>query len=350
MEHIRMNVEKEYDIILSASLDEVVSYISSRIRKDRFFIVTDDTVFDLYGDFFTNAFKRSGITPITISVPHGENNKSDCGLQTIYSSLVSNCAGRDDVIVNFGGGMIGDLGGFAAATYMRGIDFINVPTTLLSMIDSSIGGKTAINFCDDATGYTVKNVIGAFHQPIGVCIFPAFLQTLPAFELKSGMGEVVKYIIIDGLSDFKKSFPNVDLKLIMNCCKIKRSYVEADPFDLGERKKLNLGHTYGHAFEAASSFTLSHGEAVGLGLIAVCDLGIRLGITTPSVRESIISLLAAAGLNVDYKQYMAEAVKFIDHDKKTIGKSIDMVLIRSIGDIFIESIPINTIKELLTNE
>lgn len=350
MECIQLNVGKGYGIVSSLDLDEIIGHILSLIKKNRIFIITDDTVSDLYCSDFAQKIEKYGITPIIISLPHGEYSKSNCGLQKIYSHLILHCADRSDMIINFGGGMVGDLGGFAAATYMRGINFINMPTTLLSMIDSSIGGKTAINFYDEETGNSVKNVIGAFHQPIGVCIYPPFLRTLPESELKSGMGEIVKYAVIDGMDGSENELFRPNSKLIMHCCRIKKYYVESDQFDFGDRKKLNLGHTYGHAFEAASGFTLSHGEAVGLGLVAICDLGIKLGITTPLIKEKIISLLNTAGLETDYGKYTANAARFITHDKKAIGKNIDMIMIRSIGDVIVHSVPIETVKELLKNE
>lgn len=235
------------------------------------------------------------------------------------------------MLLCFGGGVIGDMGGFAASVYMRGISFIAMPTTLIGMTDSSVGGKTGVDFCG------VKNAVGSFHAPVLVVCCTDFLKTLPLRELHSGIGEIIKYAVIGGDSILNLLQGGIinNAALISACCEIKRKFVEEDEFDNGTRRILNLGHTFGHVFEAASRFSLSHGEAVGLGLAAAADFGEKLGFTKRGISQKIISLLREQGLKTNYAPYCTEtAAELLLHDKKGDRSGIDMVFIKEFRHVF----------------
>ena len=214
---------------------------------------------------------------------------------------------------------------------MRGINFIAMPTTLIGMTDSSVGGKTGVDFCG------VKNAVGSFHAPVLVVCCTDFLKTLPLRELHSGIGEIIKYAVIGGDSILNLLQGGIinNAALISACCEIKLKFVEEDEFDNGTRRILNLGHTFGHVFEAASGFSLSHGEAVGLGLAAAADFGEKLGFTERGIAQKIISLLREQGLKTNYAPYCTEtAAELLLHDKKGDRSGIDMVFIKEFGHVF----------------
>ena len=250
---------------------------------------------------------------------------------------------RNDLILNLGGGTIGDLGGFAASIYMRGIDYINVPTTFLSMIDSAMGGKTGIDF------QGIKNNVGSFHQPKLVLCASGILDTLPEKELLSGYGEALKYYCISGSNTILESIERkrIDPCLIEECCSIKRDHVVDDVLDVGKRRILNLGHTFGHAFEAASAFSLAHGEAVVLGIIAAMRLAARLGFANEDMPLMIQKLASASGFGMDYVSYAKTASDLIIHDKKSNSGSIEMVFISEPGKPFLRSVPIDSLVRFL---
>lgn len=276
-------------------------------------------------------------------VDGGENAKSFNSLLQLLGALVENGFTRNDLILNLGGGTIGDLGGFAASIYMRGIDYINVPTTFLSMIDSAMGGKTGIDF------QGIKNNVGSFHQPKLVLCASGILDTLPEKELLSGYGEALKYYCISGSNTILESIERkrIDPCLIEECCSIKRDHVVDDVLDVGKRRILNLGHTFGHAFEAASAFSLAHGEAVVLGIIAAMRLAARLGFVNDDMPLMIQKLASASGFGMDYVSYAKIASDLIIHDKKSNSGSIEMVFISEPGKPFLRSVPIDSLVRFL---
>ncbi len=343
MQQTVINASKKSLLLFSNSLQELLDKILDMVGGNKLFIITDDNVADLYLDRITKLFDSRTFYKVLL-LPHGEVSKSFEGLNSIYEMLSENSAGRNDYILNFGGGMISDLGGFAAATYMRGINYINLPTTLLGMVDSSIGGKTAINF------NMTKNLIGAFHMPILTAIYPDFINTLPEREKKSGLGEMIKYFLISG----KEILKNIDFTDayadIKECATIKKDYVEIDEFDKAQRKILNFGHTFGHAFESVSNFTLSHGEAVGLGMLAASELGEKLNITNAGCSELIESFLSRYGMSTDYSPYAKDAINELCHDKKFSSGSINMIFIKNPGKPFIHSVELSKAKDFLSRE
>lgn len=341
MEHTLINSSKESLLLFTDNLSELLGNICNEIGKNKLFIVTDDNVAKLYLNDIIQLL-NDRVSYEVLLLPHGEASKSFDGLNLIYEMLSANSASRSDYILNFGGGMITDLGGFAAATYMRGIKYINLPTTLLAMVDSSIGGKTAINF------NTTKNLIGAFHMPILTGVYPNFINTLPEREKKSGLGEMIKYFLISA----KESLKNIDFMnaydSIKECAIIKKEYVELDEFDKAQRRILNFGHTFGHAFESASNFTLSHGEAVGLGMLAASELGEKMNVTNEGCSKLIKSILMKYEMPTDYSLYAKDAINELSHDKKFSSGNISIIFIKNPGEPLIRSVEINKAKDFLS--
>lgn len=344
MKYLKVSAEAECDLMFFDEFNELRDALLNLAYGRHVFIITDNKVSALYLARIEQIFRQQSIIFSSLILPQGESTKDMDGLSNIYRFLISNSAGRKDLILNLGGGMISDLGGFAAATYMRGIEYINIPTTLLGMVDSGLGGKTAINF------EGIKNVIGNFHSAVATLIYPEFLYTLPDSEIKSGMGEIIKYTLIsnDVALPLDNRIPN--LELILACCNIKKHYVEADAFDNGKRKILNFGHTYGHAFEAGSHFSLSHGEAVGLGMLAAVRFGNFMNITPDNVEVKLKQRLSACNMPTDYSSYTSSALEELSHDKKNNGGLIDMIFLKDIGVPFIMKVPVQKARGFLTND
>lgn len=293
-------------------------------------IVTDDGVPKEYAEKIAKNRQFS----LTIRLPHGEKTKNADSLKLILTRMVESSFTRKDRVVAVGGGVMGDLAGFAASVYMRGIDFYNVPTTFLSMVDSSIGGKTAIDFCG------VKNVVGAFWQPKGVIISTETLKSLPARELSAGIAESIKEAVcfdkeLFDLIDDKENFDLNAEKIIEKSLKIKKRVVEEDPTEKGLRAVLNFGHTIGHAIESSAGLgTLTHGECVALGILPMIPEGLR---------ERVIHVYEKLGLPTDYTCDCGALVKYMEHDKKAEGETLLAVLVDKIGECHTERM---TPKEL----
>lgn len=343
MKRLKVSAEAECELMFIDEFNELHKPILDLAYGHHVFIITDDKVSALYLDRIEQMFRQHSIMFSSLILPQGELTKSMDGLSNVYRFLISNSAGRKDLILNLGGGMISDLGGFAAATYMRGIKYINIPTTLLGMVDSGFGGKTAINF------EGIKNVIGNFHSAAITIIYPEFLYTLPDSEVKSGMGEVIKYTLISNDVTLPLDSKIPDLELILNCCKVKKHYVELDALDNGKRKILNFGHTFGHAFEAGSHFSLSHGEAVGLGMLAAVKFSNFMGVTPCNIEFELKQRLEAYDLPTDYSNYVSSALEELTHDKKNNGGLIDMIFLKDTGTPFIMKVPVDKAKEFLIN-
>ncbi len=266
MERINVKAGKGYDVIIGENiLPQCGALIRNVTKALKTVIVTDDNVGPLYADVVSDSLEKEGFEVLKYVIPHGEQSKSLTVLSNLYEFLAESNITRSDILVALGGGVVGDLTGFAAASFLRGIDFVQIPTTLLAQVDSSVGGKTGI---DIAAG---KNLVGAFKQPVIVIADTRTLDTLSADFFADGMGEVVKYAMIRSQGLFDKIYDgNVKDKLpeiISECVNIKRAVVENDEFDTGERMILNFGHTFGHAIEKYYNFSgLSHGKAVAIGM------------------------------------------------------------------------------------
>jgi 3-dehydroquinate synthase len=301
-------------------------------------IVTNPTVARLYLETVREALTGSGFKVTTIFVPDGEQYKNPDSLRTLYDRLVRERFERKSCVVALGGGVIGDLAGFAAATYLRGIPYVQVPTTLLAQVDSSVGGKTGINHEDG------KNLIGAFYQPRIVLIDVSVLSSLPRRELVGGVAEVIKYGIIEDSSLF--SFleeeierlldrdPETLIRIISTSCAIKARVVEKDERENDYRAVLNFGHTIGHALEAATGYTqLLHGEAVGIGMIKAAALSVQQGVCDQGSFERICGLVRKAGLPSELPSGLSvqSLIRGMETDKKSSDGKIKFVMCAGIG-------------------
>jgi 3-dehydroquinate synthase len=339
---VAVNVQGgRYDITIRPGLlADVGAHLARLAKTSRAGIVTDSKVGPLYVDTVSDSLRRAGIEPVVATIPAGEDHKTLSDLAPVYDTLLSARIERTTPILALGGGVIGDMTGFVAATILRGVPFVQIPTTLLAMVDASVGGKTGINH---AVG---KNLIGAFHQPIAVLIDPAVLKTLPPRELRGGLAECIKHDIIRDAEGFARLESDItralglDLdyltQLVAHNVAIKARVVEADPFEKGERAHLNFGHTFGHAIETVSHYSYSHGECVALGMAAAAKLATDLGmLDEPSCRRiaSVIekAQLPTRGLTLP----TADVVDAMIFDKKVRGGKVRFVLPDRIGHVVI---------------
>jgi 3-dehydroquinate synthase len=338
---------------------EILTQLGSALRKlgvsKRLMTVTNPVVGGLYGPTLAEGLKTSGFEAFSANVPDGEEHKSLEVANQLYDQLISNRLDRRSAVIALGGGVIGDLVGFVAATYLRGVPFIQVPTTLLAQVDSSVGGKVAVNHPKG------KNLIGAFYQPSLVWTDLSTLRTLPRREYLSGLAEVVKYGVVADESLFSYLEENtsrilgLDLgvleKVVARCCEIKARLVEKDERDQGPRMVLNYGHTIGHALEAATGYRgYTHGEAVAVGMRVVSRIAQKLGILRAEDVERQEALLKTLGLptsvrgDVDLKS-VTDAMRL---DKKVLSDRIRFVVPRAIGDVYVtDEIPVQTAVETL---
>lgn len=317
----------------------------------RALIVTNDTIAPLHLDAVTRRLPAAGVCVL----PDGEQHKTPATALSIIDTLAGDGFHRDSIIVALGGGVIGDLAGFAAAVYHRGIDFIQLPTTLLAMVDSSVGGKTGVNH---PAG---KNLIGAFHQPLAVLADLDWLATLPDREYAAGLAEVVKYALI-GDADFldwlearrealAQRDPEVLTEVVRRCCEAKADIVAADERESGQRALLNLGHTFGHAIENASGYgVVLHGEAVAMGMVMAADLSHRLGWLTADDVQRVRALLA--GLNLPVSPPALGTARYrtlMGRDKKVLAGRLRLILLRQLGQaVIVDDIPDALLDATLT--
>ena len=341
--------ERAYDIVIGRGL---LADLGERIKAlrpgARAAIVTDETVGKIHLGAAETALKSSGIDSARIVVPAGENSKSYGTFEKICEAIIAGRLERNDLVVALGGGVIGDLAGFAASCVRRGLDFVQVPTTLLAQVDSSVGGKTGINSRQG------KNLIGAFHQPVLVIADTALLDTLPKREFRAGYAEVAKYGLLGDPSFFawlEKNWQDVFAggpareHAIAVCCRGKADIVARDEREKGERALLNLGHTFGHALEAGCGFSgrLLHGEAVALGIVLAFEFSARRGLIAVSEAGRATAHLAAVSLPTQLKNVPggvpgADALMdLIAQDKKVKRGSLTFILVRGIGQAFIEN-------------
>ena len=345
--------EHEYDIVIGKGiLENCADYIKeARKVPAKILVVTDENVERLYADSVCNSLKKIAEVKLVV-LPAGETTKSLGYLSDLYDEAFSFGMTRSDLAVALGGGVIGDLTGFFASTVLRGIDVVQIPTTLLSQVDSSVGGKTAI---DVSWG---KNLVGTFYQPRLVIADTKTLETLPEREFASGLAEVIKYGCIwdedffekiDTASDRKTLMEIID-EIVYTCCDIKRQVVEKDEHDTALRMILNFGHTAGHIVEKAYDYTgYNHGEAVAFGMIIASRLGEKLGITEKGTTEKIDCMIKKFKLPHDIK-VTPDDLAGIALDKKASGSSISVILLDKIGKYNIHKMNteeyVNTLKEI----
>ena len=347
MERITVSASKTYDIIIKDGIIGETGTLLKEIKTGgKVAVIADETTSSLFGAGVKTSLSKEGFEVFEFAIPAGEESKSAENYISLLNGLAENKFSRSDFIVALGGGVVGDLTGFVAATYLRGVSFIQIPTTLLSAVDSSVGGKTGINH---PLG---KNMIGAFYQPKSVIIDIDCLKTLPQRELSAGMAEVIKYGIIADASLFKMlrdpAYDKANLrKNIEICVAIKRRFVEEDEYDTGIRQMLNFGHTIGHAIEIASDFQISHGFAVAKGMAYIADIAVRENWCDQATRDAIIEILESYhyDLTVDFdKEVLADIMA---KDKKRKGSYLDLVVPVSIGSCRLERVPAEKLETLL---
>ncbi|MCI2106105.1 MAG: 3-dehydroquinate synthase [Intestinimonas sp.] len=328
--------DRSYDIHIGTDLLDQAGALCRRAlpRAGRVAVVTDSNVGPLYGTRVLESLTAAGFTPGLITVPAGESSKCLARLGELYDAFTNMGLTRTDAVVALGGGVVGDLSGFAAATILRGVDFIQIPTTLLAQVDSSVGGKVAI---DLPAG---KNLAGAFWQPRLVVMDPACLNTLTDDTFADGMAEVIKYGCIfdrDFLSRLAAAPSRAGVmgqiqSVLYTCCDLKRKVVEQDERDTGARMLLNFGHTLGHAYERAGHYeTWTHGQAVAAGMCLAAGLGQRLGVTPAGTEKKLRALVTAFGLPAEISCSMPDYAAAIGLDKKGVGGDISLILLAGPG-------------------
>jgi 3-dehydroquinate synthase len=333
--------ERTYPIHIGNGLLERADLFLEHLPQRKVSVVTNTTVAALYLEKFGRALRGAGVEFLPVVVPDGEQHKTWVTLNTIFDVLLSNRCERKSTIIALGGGVVGDLAGFAAASYQRGVPLIQVPTTLLAQVDSSVGGKTAINH---PLG---KNMIGAFYQPGMVLADTGLLDTLPVRELSAGLAEVIKYGLIMDLPFLEWLEANMDLLIardatalayaVTRSCENKAVVVAADERESGERALLNLGHTFGHAIESGLGFgTWLHGEAVAAGSILAARLSERMGLLNAEDVKRICRLFRRAGLPVEAPSLGPDRyLELMAHDKKVENGRLRLVLLQSLGKAFV---------------
>ena len=340
--NVKCEGKPAYDIVIESGfggLSEAFNKLEITGRK--LCIVTDSNVGPLYAEQVKNELEKTGNAVYVYTFAAGEENKTLDTVQDVYEYLIENHFDRNDCLVALGGGVVGDLTGFSAATYLRGIKFIQVPTSLLAQVDSSIGGKTGVDF------RAYKNMVGAFHQPKLVYMNMSVLKSLSKRLFNSGFGEIIKHGLIkdkeyyNWLKDNAESIKALDTDalehMIYVSCNIKREVVENDPKEKGERALLNFGHTLGHAIEKLMNFTLYHGECVTLGMIAALRISVNRGYISQKEYEDVLDMfklyefpVTVSGINAD------DVVKVSKSDKKMDAGKIKFILLNSIGNAYID--------------
>ena len=346
MRTVKVNLDRKssssYEIRIGKDiLDRMILLIAKNHKAGRYAVITDDCVGGLYGKKILAALKDIGLNASLIDFPAGEASKNIHTVMDIAGKLMEMGADRETCLIALGGGVVGDIAGFVASIFMRSVPCIQIPTTLVAQVDSSIGGKTGI---DLPYG---KNLLGTFYQPSAVFANLSFLNTLPEKEFKNGLAEVIKYGIIDDEKMFRHLEDNIDgikskdfkllLGMVENCCQIKKSVVEIDEKEQGLRRILNFGHTLGHALEAISKYAITHGEGVAMGMVAAARISEKMGYLKNSEMERIETLIDQARLPVKIPSSL-NADKIINQlkmDKKKKGDIINFVLLKKIGMPFI---------------
>ena len=346
METVRVNASKDYDVIIGYDTAELLGKkIKESFSGAKVCMVTDDTVASLHLESVKRTLDAERIDNVPFIFPHGEKSKNPQVLFELLEFLAEKRFTRRDVIVALGGGVTGDLAGLAAALFMRGMHLIQMPTTLLAMVDSSVGGKTAVNLSEG------KNLAGVFNQPELVLCDIRMLSTLPGEYFADGMAEVIKYGVIADRELFNIAADgevqsNLE-KIIARCVSIKRDIVGEDEFDTGKRQLLNFGHTIAHAIEKKSDYGISHGRAVAMGMVIVSELADKNGFSSEKCGDDIIDALLENDLPIGCPYENSELCSAAVSDKKFSGGRINLVVPERIGKCKIMNISAEELKELL---
>lgn len=334
--------ENSYKIDIDYKSDDKLKDFLRGRSESKFLIITDENVFSLYEDRIKSIMK--GLEYFIFKITPGEESKSIENFVEINKFLVGNNFNRGDAIIAFGGGVVGDLGGYVAASYLRGIDFLAVPTTLLSMIDSSVGGKNGINFMN------LKNQIGSFYFPKYVHIDYSFLETLDERNINNGLAEIFKYSVLKDreLFDYLKTADDLDYEMIIyKSLNIKLDFVRDDERDRGKRQKLNLGHTIGHGIESLSNYQLNHGESIGIGTIYMARAAYKLGLAEDDFYKDLIEAFENHNLPISYDFDTDEILEVLKHDKKIKNNRINIIIPTKIGEVMSKKIDFNELREII---
>jgi 3-dehydroquinate synthase len=345
--------ERKYVILISQSINDFFSTIKNRTKT--FFIITDTNIAKLHLKYLVNLFKQHGYNVKTAIINAGEKGKSIKNLSYLYDKALEVGIDRKSCAIAFGGGVVGDIAGFFAATYMRGIDFIQIPTTLLAMTDSSIGGKTAVNIVNG------KNIAGVFYQPKLVWINTFFLKSLPKRQIKNGLAEIIKYAFIFDYKFYNyltnllgnKIVPSKNFDyMIYKSCSYKAKIVEKDEKETnGLRTVLNFGHTYAHALETATHYKkILHGEAVAIGMLFSAQLSLKLKLCGQETYKKVEKLLELATFNLDTKNNPKQLLALMKKDKKSVNGDINFVLIKDIGKTVNKHVNDNIVFNILKSK
>ncbi len=353
MKKINIDLEKNsYTIYIEKNLlSNVGQYLKENFGPRKIAVITDENVEGLYGERLKQTIKTSGFNPRIITVKPGEESKTIRSLEEVYRQLSEFNITRNDLILTLGGGVVGDLGGFAASTYLRGVPYIQIPTSLLAQVDSSVGGKVAV---DLPWG---KNLVGSFYHPKAVFIDPELLKTLDERFLCDGLAEVIKYGCIEDVEILstllsykgkKELLENIE-NIIFTCCNIKKHIVEIDEKDFGKRMILNFGHTIGHAIEQYFNYErYTHGEAVAIGMMEISKKGEELGITEKGTSRKIEEVLKKCKLPYKMPEVdRTSIIKAMTLDKKTMGENINLILLVDLGHVIIKKVEIKDIEKYI---
>jgi len=345
MRKITVNASKTYDVIIEhGAIDRIGEYAESVGISGKACIISDSNVAPLYMERVKTSLEKSGLTVCEYIFPAGEDSKTADTFIDILNFLAENHLSRKDTLFALGGGVTGDLTGFSAASYMRGIRFVQIPTSLLACVDSSVGGKTGI---DLKSG---KNLAGAFYQPEIVVFDPDVLSTLPKEYFADGMAEVIKYAVIRGreldkliLEDTEKNLEEI----ITRCVEIKRDVVNEDEFEGGVRKILNFGHTAGHAIEAEADYTLSHGRCVAIGMYIVTKAWEKRGLCKSGTCDRLVKMLRMFGLDTECPYSPETLTERAKSDKKADGSGVSLVVPLSMGECEVVKISMDEFLSIL---
>lgn len=346
MKKLRVNVAQGYDILIKKGLlNDFAGYVDDICKAKKICLISETNVYPIYGQNIHNQLKSHGYEVFDFVFPAGEESKKAETVIKMVEFMAENELTRNDIAVALGGGVCGDMAGFAAAIYLRGIKFVQIPTSLLAQVDSSVGGKTAVDLPQG------KNLCGAFHQPSLVLIDPNTLDSLSDHFFADGMAEAIKMGCIKSETLFELIEKN-DVKenvedIIYQCVSLKAGVVERDEKEHGERALLNFGHTPGHAIEKLHNFkTVSHGEAVGMGMVLISSVGEKLGITTEGTSKRIADILVKNNLRTHDNLSVKEIVNAMSADKKRTGQGINFIMLHSVGNGFIYPVKYENIPKM----
>jgi 3-dehydroquinate synthase len=343
MRTITVNASKTYDITIGSGILDEAGGILLKIGSTAA-VITDDNVAPLYADRLEHSLTRNGVRIVRYVIPHGEASKSSDQFLSLVNFLAKEKLSRTDTVIALGGGVVGDLAGFAAAVYMRGIGFLQIPTTLLAAVDSSVGGKTAINL------EAGKNLVGTFYQPDAVLCDISLLSTLKPEVFRDGCAEVIKYGIIADSALFDSFETPIDTQLentIARCVEIKRDIVAEDEFENGNRKLLNFGHTIGHAIEMLSGYNTTHGSAVAAGMAIITRAAARMEICDGLCRQNILQMLKLYKLPTNTIYDAPTIAHTCIADKKRKGGKLTMIFPQKIGKCIMEDIKVEGLENVI---